>query len=100
MKQLLHFGAVSGGRSKYICVYSTTDKVLLRRYELTSNRSLDGVLDELNSKKVTDAGSLDLINDAASDDDLGDAGRQGEHCLFAHSIRVRHDDLRLNAAVC
>ena len=85
-------GAVAGGRSKYICVYSTSDKVLLRRFELTLNRSLDGVHDELNTKNMTDAGPLDLITDAASDDELGVAGLQGEQCMFAGYSRVQHAD--------
>ena len=77
----------SGGRSKYICVYSTSDKVLLRRFELTLNRSLDGVHDELNTKNMTDAGPLDLITDAASDDELGVAGLQGEQL---HVCRLQY----------
>ncbi len=52
------------------------------------NRSLDGVLDELNTKNMTDAGPLDLITDAASDDELGDAGLKGKQCMFADNIRV------------
>eukprot|EP00878_Enallax_costatus_P040453 GHUV01046703.1.p1 GENE.GHUV01046703.1~~GHUV01046703.1.p1 ORF type:complete len:108 (-),score=9.77 GHUV01046703.1:172-495(-) len=40
--------------------------------QLTHNRSLDGVLDQLNSRHMTDAGPLQLINhnDADSDDEL------------------------------
>ncbi len=91
--------AVSGGRSKYICVYSTSDKVLLRRFELTLNRSLDGVLDELNTKNMTDAGPLDLITDAASDNELGEAGPQGMQCMCADNIRVQHADQQLKFAV-
>jgi periodic tryptophan protein 2 len=39
---------------------------------VTHNRSLEGVLDQLNSKNITDAGPLQLINhdDADSDDEL------------------------------
>jgi periodic tryptophan protein 2 len=42
---------------------------MLRRFQVTHNKSLDGVLDQLNSKHLTDAGPLDQINDDASDDD-------------------------------
>lgn len=42
---------------------------MLRRFQISHNKSLDGVLDQLNSKNVTDAGPLDLIQDSASDDD-------------------------------
>ena len=35
-------------------------QVLLRRFQITHNLSLDGVLDILNSKNMTEAGPLDL----------------------------------------
>ena len=43
---------------------------MLRRFQISANKSLDGVLDQLNSKRVTDAGPLDLLDDS-SDDDQG-----------------------------
>ena len=43
--------------------------MLLRRVQISSNRSLDGVLDQLNSKDMTDAGPAQLLADAASDED-------------------------------
>ena len=46
-------------------------QVLLRRFQITRNLSLDGVLDFLNSKKMTDAGPLDLIDDENSDIEEG-----------------------------
>ncbi|KAL4194141.1 hypothetical protein AMTRI_Chr05g67220 [Amborella trichopoda] len=58
---------LAGGNSKYICMYDVADQVLLRRFQTSSNRSLDGVLDFLNSKRMTDAGPLDLIDDVDSD---------------------------------
>ncbi|WIA36397.1 hypothetical protein OEZ86_007709 [Tetradesmus obliquus] len=66
----------AGGRSKFVCVYDVAEKVLLRRFQVTHNRSLDGVLDQLNSKHMTDAGPLQLIQheDADSDDELLPAG--------------------------
>ncbi|KAF3450839.1 hypothetical protein FNV43_RR06928 [Rhamnella rubrinervis] len=58
---------LAGGSSKYICMYDVADQVLLRRFQITHNLSLDGVLDFLNSKKMTEAGPLDLIDDDNSD---------------------------------
>ncbi|KAJ8483950.1 hypothetical protein OPV22_016435 [Ensete ventricosum] len=37
-----------GGNSKYICMYDIADQVLLHRFQITRNLSLDGVLDFLN----------------------------------------------------
>lgn len=62
---------LAGGSSKYICMYCVADQVLLRRFQITHNLSLDGVLDFLNSKRMTEAGPLDLIDDDNSDDEEG-----------------------------
>ncbi|RZC66734.1 hypothetical protein C5167_010421 [Papaver somniferum] len=62
---------LAAGSSKYICVYDIADQVLLRRFQITLNLSLDGVLDFLNSKKMTDAGPMDLIDDDDSDVEEG-----------------------------
>ncbi|XP_058074231.1 periodic tryptophan protein 2 [Magnolia sinica] len=62
---------LAGGSSKYICMYDVADQVLLRRFQITRNLSLDGVLDFLNSKKMTDAGPLELIDDEISDVEEG-----------------------------
>ncbi|KAL6513035.1 U3 snoRNP protein [Orobanche minor] len=62
---------LAGGSSKYICMYDVTEQVLLRRFQITHNLSLDGVLDFLNSKTMTEAGPLDLIDDYDSDTEEG-----------------------------
>ncbi|KAG8379867.1 hypothetical protein BUALT_Bualt07G0134000 [Buddleja alternifolia] len=62
---------LAGGSSKYICMYDIADQVLLRRFQITHNLSLDGVLDFLNSKNMTEAGPLDLIDDDNSDAEDG-----------------------------
>ena len=46
-------------------------QVLLRRFQITHNLSLDGVLDFLNSKNMTEAGPMDLIDDNNSDTEEG-----------------------------
>ncbi len=43
---------IGGGNSKNICLYDLRYKLLLRRFAVTQNRSLDGVLQMLNSKNV------------------------------------------------
>ena len=45
---------LGGGNAKNICLYDVGNKILLRRYALTQNRSLDGVLAKLNSKNLKD----------------------------------------------
>lgn len=46
-------------------------QVLLRRFQITHNLSLDGVLDVLNSKNMTESGPLNLIDDDNSDTEEG-----------------------------
>ncbi|XP_059642229.1 periodic tryptophan protein 2 [Cornus florida] len=62
---------LAGGSSKYICMYDIADQVLLRRFQITHNLSLDGVLDFLNSKNMTESGPLNLIDDDNSDAEDG-----------------------------
>lgn len=54
---------LAGGNSKYVCIYKVFEGILLRKFQISHNRSLDGISDFLNSKLMTEAGSLDLIND-------------------------------------
>eukprot|EP00123_Amoebidium_parasiticum_P001398 comp12472_c0_seq1/m.7413 comp12472_c0_seq1/g.7413 ORF comp12472_c0_seq1/g.7413 comp12472_c0_seq1/m.7413 type:complete len:857 (-) comp12472_c0_seq1:495-3065(-) len=59
---------LAGGRSKYICIYDCEQKVLLRRFQISENRGLDGLLDKLNSKNMTEAGPLELLSDSDNSD--------------------------------
>jgi periodic tryptophan protein 2 len=43
---------LGGGNSKHLCLYDAKNKILLRRFAVTQNRSLDGVLLKLNSKGI------------------------------------------------
>ncbi|MEW5311682.1 MAG: hypothetical protein WDW38_003377 [Sanguina aurantia] len=61
---------IAGGSSKYVCIYDEAERIMLRRFQVTHNRSLDGVLDTLNSKNMTDAGPLELIDHEEKNDDL------------------------------
>jgi periodic tryptophan protein 2 len=38
---------LAGGNSKYVCIYEISQQVLLKKFQVTFNRSLDGVLDEV-----------------------------------------------------
>ena len=60
---------MAGGISKYICLYDLRHKILLKKFCLTENRSMDGVLEKLNSKNIKDGYNIKEINDF-SDSDL------------------------------
>ncbi|CCI41839.1 unnamed protein product [Albugo candida] len=47
---------LAGGRSKYICIYETSQQILLKKFQISHNRSLEGVLHHLNSSEMTASG--------------------------------------------
>lgn len=59
---------IAGGNSRFICLYDVASAVLLKRFEISRNMSLEGTLDYLNSKNMTEAGALNLINDPDASD--------------------------------
>lgn len=61
---------LAGGNSRFVCIYDLSSKLLIRKFVISSNLSLDGLLDQLNSRRMTEAGvSMDLIDDEMIDDD-------------------------------
>lgn len=66
---------LAGGNNNSICLYDIVDEVLLKRFVVSENMTLDGTLTMLNSSKITDAGvSIDAID------------TQGEHMDFDKRI--------------
>ena len=63
---------LAGGNSKYICLYSVTTMVLLKKYTVSVNLSLSGTQEFLNSKRLTEAGPDGLIDERAEASDLED----------------------------
>ena len=60
---------LAGGNSRFVCIYDISSKLLLRKYVISSNLSMDGILEKLNSKRMTEAGvSMDLIEDEVYDE--------------------------------
>lgn len=62
---------LAGGKSKYICLYHIKQEVMLRRYQISNNLSLDGMGMMLNKKKgMTEAGPKAMLDlDQESDDE-------------------------------
>lgn len=63
---------LAGGNSKFICLYDVNNEVLLRKYVISRNMNIEGTLDFLNSKNMTEAGPLDLIDTTGEASDLED----------------------------
>ncbi|PRT53626.1 Periodic tryptophan protein 2 [Wickerhamiella sorbophila] len=63
---------LAGGNSKHVCLYDVANQVLLRKITISKNMALEGTLEMLISKKMTEAGSLDLIDTNGENSDLED----------------------------
>lgn len=63
---------LGGGNSKYICLYDIDNQVLLRKYTISKNMNIEGTLDYLNSKNMTEAGPLALIDTTGEASDVED----------------------------
>jgi len=61
---------LAGGNSKYVCIYEISQQILLKKFQVSFNRSLDGVLDELNSKNLGDGGPVNDEHDSADENNL------------------------------
>ncbi|GAM19013.1 hypothetical protein SAMD00019534_021880 [Acytostelium subglobosum LB1] len=53
---------IAGGDSKYICIYHVEQAILLKKYQTSGNLSLDGILDLLDWRKLTEFGHADLMD--------------------------------------
>ena len=63
---------LAGGNSKYICLYSVSTLVLLKKYTVSINLSLSGTQEFLNSRLLTEAGPAGLIDEQGEASDLED----------------------------
>ena len=67
---------LAGGNSKYICLYDVQSAVLLKKFTLSVNLSLDGTQEYLNSRNLTEAGPRALIDTQDVDSDFDDRTKQ------------------------
>ncbi|CAF1225991.1 unnamed protein product [Rotaria sordida] len=75
---------LAGGRSKYISLYNIHEQILVKRFEITCNKSFDGLNEYLNRRKMTEFGSLALIDMGQDEDENGKnirlpGVRKGDH---------------------
>lgn len=60
---------LAAGNSKYICLYDVSTGSLVKKYTVSVNTSLDGTQEYLNSRNLTDAGAMDLIDETGEASD-------------------------------
>lgn len=63
---------VASGNSKYICLYDVASGVLLHKYTVSVNLSLEGTQEFLNSKNLLESGPSGLIDTSGEAEDLDD----------------------------
>ncbi|KAG0301506.1 hypothetical protein BGZ98_008287 [Dissophora globulifera] len=68
---------IGGGNSKYVCIYDVKSNILVKKWQISKNLSFDGTLEFLNSKNMTEAGAVDLIDD----DDFSDLEDRQDNAL-------------------
>ncbi|XP_062060510.1 periodic tryptophan protein 2 homolog [Lepus europaeus] len=59
---------LAGGMSKFVCIYHVREQILRKKFEISSNLSLDAMEEFLNRRKMTEFGNLALIDQDAGED--------------------------------
>lgn len=54
---------LAGGKSKFVCIYHVREGLLLKKFEITENLSLDGMTEFINRRNLTDFGNIALIEE-------------------------------------
>ncbi|VDK18089.1 unnamed protein product [Anisakis simplex] len=103
---------LAAGRSNYICMYNVAERLIVRKFKLTTNRSLDGVTLDINRRNLTEFGNMALV-DASDSEDEADGKKRIKLAGTKHSdmaersakpeIRVQHINFSptgLSFAVC
>ncbi|XP_075972567.1 periodic tryptophan protein 2 homolog [Anticarsia gemmatalis] len=54
---------LGGGNSKHVCLYSVKEAILLHKFVITQNRSLDAVNDFINRRLMTEFGNMALVEE-------------------------------------
>nr|XP_054754617.1 periodic tryptophan protein 2 homolog [Lytechinus pictus] len=62
---------LAAGRSKHICIYHIQEQLLVKKFEISCNMSLDGMEEFLSRRNMTDFGNAALI-----DMNVGEEGQQ------------------------
>lgn len=64
---------IAGGNSKYVVIYDIRNGVMVKKFQISQNLSLDGTQEMLDSRKLLDGGvSVDAIDMRGDESDLED----------------------------
>lgn len=60
---------LAGGQSKFVCIYNIREQILMKKFEISCNLSLDAMEEFLDRRKMTEFGSLALVDEGVGDGD-------------------------------
>lgn len=60
---------LAGGKSKFVCIYATASGTLVKKFQLSHNRSLEAMSDELRSDQFVDGVAVANLRTGDSDDE-------------------------------
>ncbi|CAI5731041.1 unnamed protein product [Peronospora destructor] len=89
---------LAGGRSKFVCIYAVEPQILLKKFQISHNLSLNGILEKLNNKNITESGLSKSELDAHLDDSEA-SGRNGGSDLVGAKRAVDPGSRRKNMEV-
>ncbi|XP_023282855.1 periodic tryptophan protein 2 homolog [Seriola lalandi dorsalis] len=58
---------LAGGQSKFVCIYNIKEQMLMKKFEISCNLSFDAMEEFLDRRKMTEFGSLALVDEGAGD---------------------------------
>jgi periodic tryptophan protein 2 len=83
---------IAGGSSKYVCIYSRQEGVLVKKFQISENLSMDGTQEFLDSRKMTQAGAgMEDIEDESDLEDRMDTTLPGAQRGDMSKRRVRRE---------
>ncbi|XP_018103945.1 uncharacterized protein LOC734637 isoform X1 [Xenopus laevis] len=60
---------LAGGASRYVCLYHVREQILAKKFEISCNHSLDAMEEFLDRRKMTEFGSLALIDEGTGEEE-------------------------------
>ena len=63
---------IAGGSSKYVVIYDRRDGVMVKKFQISENLSLDGTQEMLDSRMMTEAGPIDSFDRQGESSDVED----------------------------
>lgn len=60
---------LAGGETNTFCIYSVPQHMILMQWRITENRSIDGVVPDINRRNITEFGNMQLIDTSDEEDD-------------------------------